>query len=113
MSGGENVTSGAESDFDQATKLAEAMVTRYGMSEKLGQVVYDRQDSNLSSDTRAEIDAEVKRLVDESYSRASALLLQHEKELHSLAGALLELETLSGDEVRSHHCLVLKDFQRS
>mmetsp|Transcript_8486 Transcript_8486/g.25505 ORF Transcript_8486/g.25505 Transcript_8486/m.25505 type:complete len:733 (+) Transcript_8486:280-2478(+) len=98
--GDDNITSGAESDFDQATKLAEAMVTRYGMSDKLGQVVYDRNENALSSETRACIDAEVKKLVDDSYQRALNLLKKHQKELHNLAAALLDLETLSGDEVR-------------
>eukprot|EP00189_Rhodosorus_marinus_P009554 CAMPEP_0184741914 /NCGR_PEP_ID=MMETSP0315-20130426/4911_1 /TAXON_ID=101924 /ORGANISM="Rhodosorus marinus, Strain UTEX LB 2760" /LENGTH=729 /DNA_ID=CAMNT_0027212471 /DNA_START=255 /DNA_END=2444 /DNA_ORIENTATION=- len=97
--GADNITSGAESDFDQATKLAEAMVTRYGMSERLGQVVYDRSEENLSGETKATIDSEVKRLLDESYARATALLKNHEKELHNLASALLAEETLNGEEV--------------
>lgn len=99
LAGADNITSGAESDFDQATKLAEAMVTRYGMSERLGQVVYDRSEENLSGETKATIDAEVKRLLDESYARATALLKNHEKELHNLASALLAEETLNGEEV--------------
>ncbi len=96
--GADHVTSGAESDFSQATQLAEAMVTRYGMSEKLGKVSYDKQSE--SPETRARIEAEVKQLLDDSYTRAKKLLVTKQKELHNLAGALLEYETLTGDQVR-------------
>jgi len=96
--GSENVTSGAESDFDQATKLAEAMVMRYGMSERIGHVVHDKAEE--SSETRAVIEAEVKKLLEDAYARAKAVLTSHQRLLHKLAGTLLERETLTGDEVR-------------
>ena len=95
--GKENITSGASSDFQQATEVAEAMVTQYGMSEKLGQVSYDKESE--STETRAKIEAEVRRLLDESYGRAMKLLKSREHELHRLADALLEHESLTGEEV--------------
>jgi len=97
--GSENVTSGAESDFDQATRLAEAMVMRYGMSDKLGHVVHDKADE--SSETRAVIELEVRKLLQDAYNRARAILISKEAQLHILATELLERETLTGDEVRS------------
>ncbi|PXF50068.1 ATP-dependent zinc metalloprotease FTSH 5, mitochondrial [Gracilariopsis chorda] len=96
--GAEQVSSGASSDFEQATKLAEAMVTRYGMSEKLGMVVYDKE--RESGETRAVIEGEVKRIVDESYTRVKRLLKRREQELHRLADALLKYESLTGEQVR-------------
>lgn len=96
--GAEQVSSGASSDFEQATQLAEAMVTRYGMSEKLGMVVYDKE--RESGETRAIIESEVKRIVDESYTRVKRLLKSREQELHRLAEALLKYESLTGEQVR-------------
>jgi len=96
--GEDHVTSGASSDFEQATRLAEAMVTRYGMSDKLGKAAYDKAEE--SSATRAVINAETKALLDASYARAEALLGEKVGELHALAGSLLEHETLTGEEVR-------------
>ncbi|CAN8069845.1 unnamed protein product [Agarophyton chilense] len=95
--GEEKVTSGASSDFEQATQMAEAMVTRYGMSEKLGMVVYDKE--RESGETRAMIESEVKRILDDSYARVSKLLRNKEKELHRLAEALLKYESLTGEQV--------------
>lgn len=95
--GEDNVTSGASSDFEQATNLAEAMVTKFGMSDKLGHVTYDK--ANESPATRALIESEVRRLLDESYARAKALLRSREAELHRLAEALIKHETLTGEEV--------------
>jgi ATP-dependent metalloprotease len=96
--GDDNVTSGAESDFTQATKLAEAMVTRYGMSDKIGKFVLDRETE--SPEMRSLIDAEMKKLLDEAYNHAKQVLTEHKEELHRLAKALLEKETLTADEVK-------------
>ncbi|KAF6002201.1 ATP-dependent zinc metalloprotease FTSH 5, mitochondrial [Cyanidiococcus yangmingshanensis] len=96
--GSENVTNGAESDFQQATELAEAMVTRFGMSQEVGHMVYDTQ-RDVCGDMLHVVEKEVKQFLDESYQRAKQVLLTHEKELHRLAAALLERETLSGEEV--------------
>src|ERR1700758_4649786 len=109
--GREKVTSGASSDIDQATKLARAMVTKWGYSDKLGVVAYgENQDEvflghsvsrtqNVSEETAKIIDAEVKRLVQEGYEEAKRLLTEKMEDLHTLARALLEYETLTGDEI--------------
>jgi cell division protease FtsH len=110
--GKENITSGAASDIDQATKLARAMVTRWGFSDKLGRVAYgDNQEEvflghsvarqqNVSEETAQIIDAEVRRLIDEAYDGARKILTEKKKEWIAIAEGLLEYETLSGDEIR-------------
>ena len=100
--GEENVTTGASSDLEQATRLARAMVTRYGMSDKIGQVAiqYDDGGASLSSETRAVVESEVKRLLTAAHERARAVLKLHEKELHAVAKELLDKETLSGQQIR-------------
>ncbi|MEW9806113.1 ATP-dependent zinc metalloprotease FtsH [Mesorhizobium sp. ZMM04-5] len=110
--GKENITSGAASDIDQATKLARAMVTRWGFSDKLGHVAYgDNQEEvflghsvartqNVSEETAQLIDAEVRRLIDEAYTTATDVLTKHRKDWIALAEGLLEYETLSGDEIK-------------
>jgi cell division protease FtsH len=110
--GEENVTSGAQSDIEQATKLAKAMVTRWGYSKELGLVAYgDNQEEvflghsvarsqNVSEATSQLIDKEVRRLVDEAYTSAKKILKTKSKDLEALAKGLLEYETLSGDEIK-------------
>ncbi|KAI8474590.1 MAG: peptidase family M41-domain-containing protein [Monoraphidium minutum] len=100
--GDDDVTSGASSDLRQATALARAMVTKYGMSDKVGQVSLDYDDNgrSMSSETRAIVEAEVRALVQGAYERARAILTGHQSELHTLASALLEKETLTGDQIR-------------
>ena len=110
--GKENITSGAASDIEQATKLARAMVTRWGFSDELGRVAYgDNQEEvflghsvarhqNMSEETQQKIDAEVRRLIDEAYSRAREILTERKKDWNALAEGLLEYETLSGEEIR-------------
>ncbi|GAB5506022.1 MAG: ATP-dependent zinc metalloprotease FtsH [Rhizobiaceae bacterium] len=110
--GKENITSGAASDIDQATKLARAMVTRWGFSDKLGQVAYgDNQEEvflghsvarqqNMSEETQQLIDAEVRRLIDEAYDTARSILTKKKKAWMAIAEGLLEYETLSGDEIK-------------
>lgn len=110
--GKENITSGASSDIDQATKLARAMVTRWGFSDKLGQVAYgDNQEEvflghsvarqqNVSEETAQIIDAEVRRLIEEAYTEARRILTDHRDGWLAIAEGLLEYETLSGDEIR-------------
>jgi ATP-dependent metalloprotease len=96
--GEDNVTSGASSDIHQATKLARAMVMKFGLSHKVGiQFIDDRQ--HLSPAQHDEIDNEVKRLLQEAYQRAKNVLDNNSKELHLLASGLLEYESLSGEEV--------------
>ncbi|MCG6114653.1 MAG: ATP-dependent zinc metalloprotease FtsH [Mesorhizobium sp.] len=110
--GKENITSGAASDIDQATKLARAMVTRWGFSEKLGHVAYgDNQEEvflghsvartqNVSEETAQLIDAEVRRLIDEAYREAHRILTEEREGWLAIAEGLLEYETLSGDEIK-------------
>jgi cell division protease FtsH len=110
--GEEHVTSGAQGDIQQATRLARAMVTEWGMSEKLGRVRYNgneqevflghsvTQSRNVSEATANLIDAEVRELIESGERTARRILKEHESDLHALANALLEFETLSGDEVR-------------
>ncbi|MBX3574297.1 MAG: ATP-dependent zinc metalloprotease FtsH [Mesorhizobium sp.] len=109
--GKENITSGASSDIQQATKLARSMVTQWGFSDKLGRVAYGENQEevflghsvartqNVSEETAQIIDAEVRRLIDEAYEEARAILTKHKKQWIAIAEGLLEYETLSGDEI--------------
>ncbi|MCA6286242.1 ATP-dependent zinc metalloprotease FtsH [Phenylobacterium sp.] len=109
--GREKITSGASSDIDQATRLARAMVTKWGFSDRLGVVSYgENQDEvflghsvsrtqNVSEETARIIDEEVKRLVQAGYDEAKRILTERIEDLHKLAKALLEYETLTGDEI--------------
>ncbi|KAB0568645.1 ATP-dependent zinc metalloprotease FtsH [Brucella pituitosa] len=110
--GKENITSGASSDIQQATKLARSMVTQWGYSDKLGRVAYgDNQEEvflghsvsrtqNVSEETAQIIDAEVRRLIDEAYADATRILTEKREDWIALAEGLLEYETLSGDEIK-------------
>ena len=109
--GKDKITSGASSDIDQATRLAKAMVTKWGFSDKLGVVSYgENQDEvflghsvsrtqSVSEETANLIDAEVKRLVQGGFDEARRILTEKLDDLHTLAKALLEYETLTGDEI--------------
>lgn len=101
------VTSGASSDIKSATKLARSMVTEWGMSEKVGLVFhsggnadpYFKKETVCSEYTFELIDREVKRIIDEGYNRARGILENHMNELHAVAKALIERETLTGEQV--------------
>ena len=109
--GPEKVTTGAGNDIQQATGMARRMVTEWGMSEKLGPLRYSdneeeiflghsvTQRKNISDATAALIDEEIRNIVEEGESRARDILTTHLDDLHTLAKALLEYETLSGDEI--------------
>ena len=109
--GSDKVTSGAASDIEQATRLARAMVTQWGFSEELGAVAYaDNQEEvflghsvartqNISEKTAQTIDSEIRRLVDGGHQQAHRILNEKRDDLEKLAQALLEYETLSGDEI--------------
>ncbi len=111
--GPENVTTGAANDIRQATELARRMVTEWGMSEKLGRLRYTdnqeevflghsvTQQKSVSDATARIIDEEVRRIVEEAEARARTILADHRDDLEKVANALLEYETLSGDEVRA------------
>eukprot|EP00051_Salpingoeca_urceolata_P007891 m.101451 g.101451 ORF g.101451 m.101451 type:complete len:852 (-) comp15459_c0_seq1:111-2666(-) len=97
--GHKNVTSGASSDVEQATRLARAMVTKYAMSEKVGPVLIDEQE-NISDATRELVESEIKHLLQTALEEANAILTKYEREHHRLAKALLEYETLTAEEMR-------------
>jgi cell division protease FtsH len=111
--GDEKVTSGASADIKMATDLARAMATQFGMSDKLGPLLYgDNQDEvflgrsmmqrsvHMSDATQKLVDSEVKRFVEEGYARAQGEIRKNIKELHTVAKGLLEYETLTGQEIR-------------
>jgi cell division protease FtsH len=109
--GPENVTTGASNDIQVATQMARAMITAYGMSDKLGRVRYQAneqevflghavtQTQNVSEATAQIIDQEVRRLIEEAEAHARRILTEHLDDLHTVAKALLEYETLSKDEI--------------
>ncbi|KAI0876524.1 ATP-dependent metallopeptidase HflB [Hypoxylon argillaceum] len=97
--GPNQVTSGASSDLQHATQVAFDMVATLGMSAKLGNMEYGSRYDSLSSETKALVEAEVQRTVNEAYERARKLLTDHRKELNLLAKALVDYETLSKEEV--------------
>jgi len=110
--GYDKVSSGASSDIQYATQLARDMVTRWGLSDLLGPLQYAEPDEEvflgysvnrtrqMSNETAQQIDKEIRRIVDESYDRAKTVLKEHGDQLERLAQALLEYETLSGDEIK-------------
>lgn len=110
--GPNKVTTGASSDISQATNMARKMVTEWGYSEKLGTIRYAQdqeevflghsvsQSKNMSDETAALVDSEVRRIVEGGYSRAKKILTDHMDDLHKLAKALMEYELLSGDEIK-------------
>ncbi len=107
--GKENVTSGATSDIQQVTKIARAMVTQFGFSDKIGHIDYaNEQQSYLgsysggashSAETQKIIDEEVRRIIDEGYETAKRILTERREDLERLAQGLLEYETLTGNEI--------------
>ncbi len=107
------VSTGAQNDLQRAAVIARSMVTEYGMTEKFGPLTFEKERRPLfldmglptgakeySEDTAREIDQEVKRLVDGSYSKVRGLLSENQDRLKALATALLEKETIEGDEIR-------------
>lgn len=96
--GPDKVTSGVANDLQQATKIAYAMVTSYGMSPELGNVDLASNHDQLSAATKQLIESEVRRVIEESRVRATALIRSKKKELELLAKALVDYETLNRDE---------------
>jgi cell division protease FtsH len=111
LGGEKNVTGGASGDIQMATSLARMMITEWGMSEKLGRVRYSAneqevflghsvtQSKNMSEGTAQIIDEEVRRLIQAGEAQAKLILKKKRDDLHAIAKALLEYETLSGDDV--------------
>jgi cell division protease FtsH len=118
--GHDKVTSGASSDIDMVTKMAKNMVTKWGMSKELGPIAFGEneeeiflgrsvtQTQNMSEETAKKVDSEIKKIIDQGYTRAQSVLTDKIDDLHKLAKALLIYETLSGDEIRD---LILKDIK--
>ncbi len=110
--GYDKVSSGASGDIQYATGLARDMVTKWGMSDTVGPIDYAQpegesflgysssQPTHMSNETARLIDAEIKSIVEGGLARAKTVLTDHSDQLHLLAGALLEYETLSGDEIK-------------
>ena len=108
ISGPDGVTTGASNDIDRATQLARNMVTKWGLSERMGPLKYDEdegevflgmsagsQSKSISSQTAREIDEEIKKIIDGCYKRAKEILEENIEKLHVMADALMEYETLS------------------
>ncbi len=107
------VTSGASSDIKMATGMARAMVTQYGMSDKLGPLSYgDNEEEiflghsvartqNMSDETQKLVDDEIHRIVEEGYKTAEKICKKYVKQLHIIGEGLLEYETLTGDEIKA------------
>lgn len=99
--GADNVTTGASSDIQGATRIAYMMVTRAGMSDSIGNIDLGSDYARLSSETKQRIEDEVRRMIDESYIRAKKLLSSNRDGLDRLAMALVEYETLGKDEMEA------------
>jgi cell division protease FtsH len=105
------MTTGASNDFERATALARDMVTRYGMTEALGPMVYAENEgevflgrsvtktNNMSEATLQKVDGEVRRIIDQQYTVARTLIEDNQDKIHAMAKALLEWETIDGDQL--------------
>jgi len=110
--GKEYVTTGASNDIERATQLARNMVTKWGLSERMGPLMYDEDDGEVflgmsagakpkphSPDTSRAIDEEVREIIDGCYAEAAKLLAENEEKLHVMADALMDYETLNADQL--------------
>ena len=105
------MTTGASNDFERATQMARDMVTRYGMSDALGPMVYGENEGevflgrsitthkNVSEATMQKVDSEIRRIIDEQYALARRLIEEHRTIVEAMALALLELETIDADQI--------------
>ena len=102
------MSTGAANDFERATKLARDMVTKYGMSDKLGTMVYADSENDafmsmssksISEATQQKVDAEIKHILDEQYSVARKLIEKNKKKIEAMAKALLDFETIDSDQI--------------
>ena len=105
------MTTGASNDFERATQMARDMVMRYGMSDRLGPMVYSENEgevflgrsvtktTNISEKTMQEVDAEVRRIIDEQYAIARRLIEENRDKMEVMAKALLDWETIDADQI--------------
>jgi len=105
------MTTGASNDFERATEMARRMVTQWGMSDKLGPMVYGENEGevflgrsvtthkNVSEATMQQVDAEIRRIIDEQYKLARKLIEDNHDKVEKMATALLEWETLDADQI--------------
>jgi cell division protease FtsH len=105
------MTTGASNDFERATQIARDMVTRYGMTDELGPMVYAENEGevflgrsitkqvNVSEETMQKVDKQIRRIIDEQYAVARKLIEDHQDKMHAMASALLEWETLDSDQL--------------
>jgi cell division protease FtsH len=109
--GAQNVTTGASNDIQRTTELARNMVTKWGLSEKLGPLTYSEEDGevflghsvtkhkNVSEETAHTIDAEVRLIIDRNYNRAKEILVANTDKLHTMAEALMKYETIDAEQI--------------
>jgi len=105
------MTTGASNDFERATQIARDMVTRYGMSDELGPMVYAENEGevflgrsvtrqvNVSEQTMQKVDSVIRRIIDEQYALARRLIEENKDKMHAMANALLEWETIDSDQI--------------
>ena len=105
------MTTGASNDFERATQIARDMVTRYGMTDELGPMVYAENEGevflgrsitkqvNMSEATMQKVDREVRRIIDEQYGVARGLIEANQDKMHAMARALLEWETIDSEQI--------------
>ena len=110
--GADHVTTGASNDIERATDIARNMVTKWGLSEKLGPLTYSEDDGEVflgrsvtqhkqvSDVTVHTIDGEVRKIVDRNYRRAESILKEHEDKLHAMAKVLMKYETIDMEQVK-------------
>jgi len=106
------VSTGASNDFERATGIARDMVTRYGMSEALGPMVYGENEGevflgrsvtthkNISEATMQKVDAEIRRIIDQQYALARKLLEENRDKVEAMTDALMEWETIDSDQIK-------------
>jgi cell division protease FtsH len=105
------MTTGASNDFERATQMARDMVTRYGMSDVLGPMVYAENEgevflgrsitktTNMSEETMRKVDAEIRRIIDDQYALARGLIEENRDKVEAMAKALLEFETIDAEQI--------------
>ncbi|MCC7100351.1 MAG: cell division protein FtsH, partial [Rubrivivax sp.] len=105
------MTTGASNDFERATQIARDMVTRYGMTDELGPMVYAENEgevflgrsvtktTNMSEETMRKVDQQIRRIIDDQYGVARKLIEDHKDKMHAMAQALLDWETIDAEQI--------------